>query len=148
MTDISAAIGLIELQRYDNDTQLKRKQIFDWYDQAFSKDDRFQIPMHVTDAKTGCYHLYPLRIKGITEQQRDAIMKEIFDCDVSVNVHFIPVPAMTFYKNLGYDLKNYPVTYDNFSREISLPVFYDLSSEQAQTVISAVINSVNKILAN
>lgn len=148
MTDISAAIGLIELQRYDNDTQLKRKQIFNWYDQAFSKDDRFQIPTHNTDSKTGCYHLYPLRIKGITEPQRDAIMKEIFDCDVSVNVHFIPVPAMTFYKNLGYDLKNYPVTYDNFSREISLPVFYDLSSEQAQTVIMAVINSVNKILGN
>lgn len=148
MTDISAAIGLIELERYDNDTQIKRKQIFDWYNQAFSKDDRFQIPLHVTKNKIGCYHLYPLRIKGITEQQRDAIMKEIFDCDVSVNVHFIPVPAMTFYKNLGYDLKNYPVTYDNFSREISLPVFYDLTSEQAQTVINAVVNSVNKVLCN
>ena len=91
---------------------------------------RFQVPVYHTDSKTGCYHLYPLRIKGITEQQRDAIMKEIFDCDVSVNVHFIPVPAMTFYKNLGYDLKNYPVTYDNFSREISLPVFYNLTDEQ------------------
>lgn len=148
MTDISAAIGLIELERYDNDTQIKRKQIFDWYNQAFSKDNRFQIPTHFTNTKTGCYHLYPLRIKGITEVQRDAIMQEIFDCDVSVNVHFIPVPAMTFYKKLGYDLKNYPVTYDNFSREISLPIFYDLSLVQSQTVINAVINSVNKILKN
>ncbi len=146
MTDLSAAIGLIELERYDNDTQLKRKQIFDWYNNAFSKDSRFQIPIHITDTKNGCYHLYPLRIKGITEVQRDAIMKEIFDCDVSVNVHFIPVPSTSFYKNLGYDIQNYPITYDNFSREISLPVFYDLSSEQTQTVINAVINSVNKIL--
>lgn len=146
MTDMSAAIGLVELERYDNDTQIKRKHIFDTYQAAFSKDDRFQVPVYQTDSKTGCYHLYPLRIKGITEQQRDAIMKEIFDCDVSVNVHFIPVPAMTFYKNLGYDLKNYPVTYDNFSREISLPVFYNLTDEQTQTVINAVINSVNKIL--
>ncbi len=146
MTDMSAAIGLVELERYDNDTQLKRKLIFDTYQAAFLKDDRFQVPLYHTDSKTGCYHLYPLRIKGITEQQRDAIMKEIFDCDVSVNVHFIPVPAMTFYKNLGYDLKNYPVTYDNFSREISLPVFYNLTDEQTQTVINAVINSVNKIL--
>ena len=146
MTDMSAAIGLVELERYDNDTQLKRKLIFDTYQAAFLKDDRFQVPVYHTDSKTGCYHLYPLRIKGITEQQRDAIMKEIFDCDVSVNVHFIPVPAMTFYKNLGYDLKNYPVTYDNFSREISLPVFYNLTDEQTQTVINAVINSVNKIL--
>jgi dTDP-4-amino-4,6-dideoxygalactose transaminase len=146
MTDMSAAIGLVELERYDNDTQLKRKQIFDTYQAAFLKDNRFQVPVYYTDSKTGCYHLYPLRIKGIAEQQRDAIMKEIFDCDVSVNVHFIPVPAMTFYKNLGYDLKNYPVTYDNFSREISLPVFYNLTEEQTQTVINAVINSVNKVL--
>jgi dTDP-4-amino-4,6-dideoxygalactose transaminase len=137
---------LVELERYDNDTQLKRKIIFDTYQAAFLKDNRFQVPVYHTDSKTGCYHLYPLRIKGITEQQRDAIMKEIFDCDVSVNVHFIPVPGMTFYKNMGYDLKNYPVTYDNFSREISLPVFYNLTDEQTQTVINAVFNSVNKIL--
>ena len=146
MTDMAAAIGLVELERYDNDTQLKRKHIFDTYQTAFSKDNRFQLPVYHTDSKVGCYHLYPLRIKGITEQQRDAVMKEIFDCDVSVNVHFIPVPAMTFYKNLGYDLKNYPVTYDNFSREISLPVFYNLTEEQTQTVINAVISSVNKII--
>ena len=146
MTDMSAAIGLVELERYDNDTQLKRKKIFDTYQAAFSKDSRFQVPVYHTDSKVGCYHLYPLRIKGITEPQRDAIMKEIFDCDVSVNVHFIPVPAMTFYKNLGYDLKNYPVTYDNFSREISLPVFYNLTDEQIQIVIKSVIDSVNKTI--
>ncbi len=146
MTDLAAAIGLVELERYDNDTQLKRKQIFEAYDLALSADNRLQIPTHITPIKNGCYHLYPLRIKGITEQQRDAIMKEIFDCDVSVNVHFIPVPNTTFYKNLGYDMANYPVTYDNFSREISLPVYYDLTMEQVQIVISAVINSVNKVL--
>lgn len=146
MTDLSAAIGLIELERYDNDTQIKRKEIFETYDKAFSNDSRFQIPMHVTDIKNGCYHLYPLRINNITEQQRDAIMKEIFDCDVSVNVHFMPVPSTTYYKNLGYDMKNYPVTYDNFSREISLPIYYNLSPENRQTVIQAVIQSVDKVL--
>ena len=66
MTDISAAIGLIELERYDNDTQIKRKHIFDTYQEAFLKDERFQVPVYHTDSKTGCYHLYPLRIKGIT----------------------------------------------------------------------------------
>lgn len=146
MTDLSAAIGLIELERYDNDTQLKRKQIFEAYDLAFTKDNRFQVPTHVTPIKNGCYHLYPLRINEINEQQRDAIMKEIFDCDVSVNVHFMPVPSTTFYKKLGYDMVNYPITYDNFSREISLPVYYNLTMEQVQIVINAVINSVNKVL--
>ena len=146
MTDISAAIGLVELERYDNDTLIKRKSIIYNYQKAFEMDDRFELPLIETENKTSCYHLYPLRIKGITEQQRDLIIQEIFNADVSVNVHFIPVPATSFYKSLGYDLLNYPVTYNNFSREISLPVFYDLSPEQQNTVINAVKNAVNTIL--
>ena len=146
MTDISAAIGLVELERYDNDTLIKRKSIIYNYQKAFEMDDRFELPLIETKNKTSCYHLYPLRIKGITEQQRDLIIQEIFNADVSVNVHFIPVPATSFYKSMGYDLLNYPVTYDNFSREISLPVFYDLSPEQQNTVINTVKNAVNSIL--
>lgn len=146
MTDISAAIGLVELERYDNDTLIKRKSIVYNYQKAFEMDDRFELPLIETKNKTSCYHLYPLRIKGITEQQRDLIIQEIFNADVSVNVHFIPVPATSFYKSLGYDLLNYPVTYNNFSREISLPVFYDLSPEQQNTVINAVKNAINTIL--
>ena len=146
MTDISAAIGLVELERYDNDTLIKRKSIIYNYQKAFEMDDRFELPLIETKNKTSCYHLYPLRIKGITEQQRDLIIQEIFNADVSVNVHFIPVPATSFYKSMGYDLLNYPVTYNNFSREISLPVFYDLTIEQQNTVINAVKNAVNTIL--
>ena len=146
MTDISAAIGLVELERYDNDTLIKRKSIVYNYQKAFEMDDRFELPLIETKNKTSCYHLYPLRIKGINEQQRDLIIQEIFNADVSVNVHFIPVPATSFYKSLGYDLLNYPFTYNNFSREISLPVFYDLSPEQQNTVINAVKNAVNTIL--
>ncbi|MBS1637636.1 MAG: DegT/DnrJ/EryC1/StrS aminotransferase family protein [Bacteroidetes bacterium] len=145
MTDIAAAIGLVELERYDSDTQQRRRVIFERYTAALSKDERFQLPVYKTKDKTGCYHLYPLRIKGITEAQRDAIMQEIFDQDVSVNVHFIPVPAMSFYKNMGYNVHNYPVTYDNFSREISLPVYYDLTDEQVDTVVKAVMHAVNKV---
>lgn len=146
MTDISAAIGLVELERYDNDTLIKRKSIIYNYQKAFEMDDRFELPLIETKNKKSCYHLYPLRIKGISEQQRDLIIQEIFNADVSVNVHFIPVPATSFYKSLGYDLINYPITYDNFSREISLPVFYDLSPEQQNTVINAVKNAVNSVL--
>jgi dTDP-4-amino-4,6-dideoxygalactose transaminase len=146
MTDIAAAIGLVELERYDRETLKVRQHIFEQYDAAFSKYDWAQLPEHKTNDKISCYHLYPLRIKGITEEQRDAIIKNIFDCDVSVNVHFIPVPMMSFYKNLGYDIKNYLVTYDNYSREISLPVYYDLNDEQVKTVIDAVIKSVTKCL--
>lgn len=147
MTDLSAAIGLIELERYDHDTLKRRKQIFDLYTQAFSKHDNIQLPVYETKDKIGCYHLYPLRIKGITEEQRDKVMQLIFDQDVSVNVHFIPVPAMSFYKNMGYQVKDYPVTYDNFSREISLPVYYDLRDEQVQMVITAVLKAIQQVCA-
>lgn len=146
MTDIMAAIGLVELERYDADTLKVREHIFEQYDAAFSKYEWAEIPEYKSANKTSCYHLYPLRIKGITEAERDAIIKEIFDHDVSVNVHFIPVPMMSFYKKMGYDIKNYPVTFDNYSREISLPVYYDLNDTLVQTVINGVIQSVEKVL--
>lgn len=147
MTDIAAAIGLIEIERYDNDTLVRRKKIVDLYNSILSKDPRFVLPLHNTSSKTSCYHLYPLRIKNITESQRDAIIQEIFNHDVSVNVHFIPVPAMSFYKGLGYNLDHYPQAKDNYSREITLPLYYDLSDDNVKTVCKAVIDSLNKVNA-
>jgi dTDP-4-amino-4,6-dideoxygalactose transaminase len=144
MTDISAAIGLVELARYDNDTLPKRKHIADTYSKLLGNDKRFELPVFETNEKRSCFHLYPLRIRNITEPQRDAIMQEIFNANVSVNVHFIPVPGMSFYKNMGYNLADYKVTCDNFSREISLPVFYDLTDEQIRTVVRAVIAALDK----
>jgi dTDP-4-amino-4,6-dideoxygalactose transaminase len=145
MTDLTAAIGLIELERYENDTLLKRKHIVETYNSLLDKDARFQLPIFETAFKKSCFHLYPLRIKGITEIQRDAIMQEIFNADVSVNVHFIPVPGMSFYKKLGYELNTYKTTVDNFSREITLPVFYDLRDDQILTVVNAVLAAVDKV---
>ncbi len=146
MTDIAAAIGLIELKRYDNDTLVRRREIFDRYSNALKSNERFKLPVYQTNEKTGCYHLYPLRINNINEEQRDLIIKEIFDQDVSVNVHFIPVPCMSYYKGLGYSIQNYPQTYKNFSCEISLPVYYDLDNNKVDTVIKAVLHAVNKVL--
>lgn len=146
MTDIVAAIGLVELERYDSDTLERRKIIFSTYTDLLSKYDWAQLPAYKTGHRETSYHLFPLRIKGVTEVMRDDIIREIFEQNVSVNVHFIPVPMMSFYKSLGYDIKNYPVTYDNYSREITLPVFYDLTQEQVQTVVDAVANAVKKTL--
>jgi dTDP-4-amino-4,6-dideoxygalactose transaminase len=146
MTDLSAAIGLVEIERYDNDTLVKRKHIVDSYTSLLSNNSVFELPVFVTPSKTSSFHLYPLRIKNITEEQRDAIIQKIFDEDVSVNVHFLPLPGMTFYKNLGYNLMDYKTTYDNYSREISLPIFHDLTDEQIKTVVNAVIKSVNAVV--
>ena len=148
MTDIMAAIGLIELRRYESEILPKRKAIFEQYESELKKYTWAELPIYSTAEKLSSYHLYPLRIKGITEVERDKIMQLIFDQDVSVNVHFIPVPMMSYYKNKGYDILNYPVTYYNFSREISLPVFEDLSEAMVSEVLAAVVNAVETVISN
>lgn len=146
MTDLQAAIGLIELTRYKNDTLKKRKEICDLYSKLLLNCNWAELPLFKTDYSESSYHLFPLRIKGINEKQRDEIIQEIFNKDVSVNVHFQPLPLLTYYKNLGYRIENYPAAYNNYSREISLPVYYDLTDEQVKTVANAVITSVDLIL--
>ena len=147
MTDIQAAIGLVELGRYQENLD-RRKAIFAQYDQAFSAHNWAQMPTYQNDQKISSYHLYQLRIHDCSEAQRDAIIQAIFDHDVAVNVHFQPLPLLTAYKNLGYQIADYPNALDNYSREISLPVYYDLTDAQVQTVIAAVCGSVEKILGS
>jgi dTDP-4-amino-4,6-dideoxygalactose transaminase len=148
MTDIAAAMGLVELNRYDSLILKERKRIFKQYDILFSNQKWAELPKSQTTDKTGSFHLYTLRIKGITEEQRDAIIDVVFSQNVSVNVHFIPVPMLSFYKNNGYNMSEYPVAYDNYSREISLPVYFDLSPDLVDLVAAAVIKAVDKVLNN
>ncbi|MEG1555597.1 MAG: DegT/DnrJ/EryC1/StrS family aminotransferase [Bacteroidales bacterium] len=141
MTDVLAAIGLVEVERYDSEMINHRKKIFEAYSEAFSQYDFFQIPLFQNQEKRSSFHVYPLRIKNITEKQRDDIMQEIFNREVSVNVHFIPLPMLSYYKKKGYRITDYPVSYDNFSREISLPVYFDLTLEDVKKVVDSVIHA-------
>ena len=147
MTDIMASIGLVELKRYEADMLKKRKYIFSKYSKKLSEYKWAEIPISETENKKSSYHVYPLRIKNISEAERDKIMEKIFAKKVSVNVHFQPIPMFSFYKKLGYDINNYPVAFDNYSREISLPVYYNLTDENIEQVLNAVITSV-EIKAN
>lgn len=140
MPDVLAAMGLVELDRYEEILN-RRQQIFDRYSEAFSRYSCFEIPKYINKNKTSSFHVYLLRIKDITESERDEIMQKIFEQEVSVNVHFIPLPMLTAYKSRGYDISQYPITYQNYSREISLPVYYTLTDEQVETVIEAVLKS-------
>ena len=146
MTDIAAAMGLVELERYDKDMLVRRKEIFDAYSNAFSKYSWAQLPVYETKEKLSSYHVYLLRIKEISEHHRDEVIQKIYEKGVAVNVHFIPLPMMTWYKNNGYSIDDYPVSYDNFARVISLPVYYDLTDEQVGKVADAVIESVEEVL--
>jgi len=146
MTDLQAAIGLVELERYQENLD-RRKEIFEQYDAAFSSEKWALTPVHSTDTKTTSFHLYQLRIKGATEVQRDAIMQGIFDQDVSVNVHFLPLPTLTAYKKRGYKIEDYPETWNKYQNEISLPVYYTLTDDQVKKVVAAVKSSVEKVMA-
>jgi dTDP-4-amino-4,6-dideoxygalactose transaminase len=146
MTDLQAAIGLVELDRYQENLD-RRKEIFAAYDQAFTAENWAITPIYVSDTKVSSYHLYQLRIDGASEQQRDAIMQEIFDQDVSVNVHFLPLPTLTAYKKRGYDINDYPETWNKYHNEISLPVYYALTDEQVQTVVDAVKKAVGAVMS-
>lgn len=142
MTDISAAMGLVEIQRYEEDMLVKRKHIFDRYAQELSKYPWAIIPTYETADKTSSYHVFMLRIKGATEVRRDQVIAGIFKREVSVNVHFIPVPMMSFYTNLGYSIGDAPNAFINYASEISLPVYYDLTDDQIDTVVAAVAEAV------
>lgn len=146
MTDIQASIGLVELARYESEALPKRKQIFDRYSMSLSQYDWAEIPSYETNDKTSSYHVYQLRIKNVSEQQRDAIIQAIFDREVSVNVHFQPLPLLTAYKSQGYKMEDYPHAFDNYQREISLPVYFNLTNEEVDTVVKAVIESVESVL--
>lgn len=147
MMDIQAAIGLVELERYGNDTLIRRREIFDKYTEVLSNCGWAETPVYSTEDKESCYHVYMLRING-TEQQRDRIIEEITKRKVAVNVHFQPVPGFSFYKGLGYNVHDYPKAYENYAREISLPVYYALTNEQVETVLKAVIDSAELVLNN
>jgi len=146
MTDIQAAIGLVELAKYDKQTLVKRQAIFDYYTKAFSKHEWAEVPEHSSKHRTSSCHIYPLRIRGVEEMQRDMIIERIFSKEVAVNVHFQLVPMMSFYKGLGYNPESYPVAFDNYTREITLPVYTDLSESDMDKVIAAVVASVREEL--
>lgn len=137
MADINAAIGLAQMRQYP-ELLSARKRIFNTYNLAFMELPWAIIPPSIKEGKESSYHLYALRIKDINERQRDAIINEISNKNVCVNVHFIPLPMLTLFKNKGYDIKNHPHSYKNYSCEISLPLYPQLTEDEVSFVIKTV----------
>lgn len=145
MADVNAAIGLAQIRQYP--VLLKeRKRIFNSYNKAFEKHNWAILPPSIVNEKESSYHLYALRLKDVTEQQRDEIIDEIAKKEVAVNVHFIPMPMLTFFKDQGYDINNYPQSYKNYSQEISLPIYPQLTNEEIEFVIRTVIEAFEKVV--
>lgn len=133
MTDIMAAIGLKQLERYPG-LLARRKEIIEKYDAAF-KPLGVQALDHYNEEHTSSGHLYITRIPGITEEQRQEIIVKMAEAGVACNVHYKPLPMMTAYKNLGWDIKDFPHAYDYYHNLITLPLHTKLSDEDVDYVI-------------
>jgi dTDP-4-amino-4,6-dideoxygalactose transaminase len=148
MPDVCAAIGLAQIRKYDSLLIKERERVARAYHAFFSKYIQFELPPLEDENRKSCFHLYALRLNSCTEEQRDLIIEEITQKGVAVNVHFIPMPMLTVFKNLGYKIEDYPVAYDNYSREISLPIYPQLTKEQVEYICEAVITSYKKVVLN
>ena len=133
MTDVTAAIGLKQLERYPN-MLVRRRQIVSKFDAAL-KPLGVDVLDHYNDRHESSGHLYLTRIPGITAQQRNDIIIKMAERDIACNVHYKPLPMHTAYKNLGFDIANYPNAYAHFVNEITLPLHTNLTDEQVQYVI-------------
>lgn len=146
MPDICAAIGLAQLKKYSGVLLPERKRVFDHYQAFFSGKSWAVTPPANDGQRSSSYHLYAIRIKGATESQRDAIIQQLAEAGIAANVHFIPLPMLSLFKEKGYDIKNYPVAYANYANEISLPIYPQLTNEQCSYIEEQLNKAVNTIM--
>lgn len=144
MTDLQAAIGLVELERYE-ESLARRKQIFSMYSDFLKEQSWAILPAYISSTKESSYHLFQLRINNCSEEKRDAIIQEVMENGVAVNVHFQPLPLLTAYKKRGYVIKDFPNAYQAYANEISLPVYYNLTDDQVKTVVDTLVKAVKKV---
>ena len=133
MTDVHAGIGLAQLSRYDEILK-RRKEIITKYDNAF-RPLGVQTLNHYTENHESSGHLYITRVPNITLEQRQEIIIKMAEAGIACNVHYKPLPMMTAYINLGFDIKNYPNSYEQFKNEITLPLHTCLTDEDVEYVI-------------
>ena len=145
MADINAAIGLAQIRQYDK-LLAERKRIFRTYNEILSAYDWAILPPSDINLRHSSCHVFALRVKGITEQQRDDIITEISRHEVAVNVHFVPLPMLTYYKSLGYDINDFPRAYQNYAHEISLPVYPQLDDEKVRIVANTLIEAYQTVV--
>lgn len=134
MTDIMASIGLAQFERYP-DLLRRRKEIIEIYNNGL-KDCNVEVLEHYIDNSKSSGHLYLVRILGKDEEYRNNLIKKLADVGIPTNVHYKPLPMMTAYKNMGFDIKDFPNSYDMYKNEITLPLHTLLTNEQVEYIIS------------
>jgi dTDP-4-amino-4,6-dideoxygalactose transaminase len=143
MTDVAAGIGLAQMKRYEG-ILARRRQIIEKYDKAF-KGKGITVLEHYTNEYSSSGHLYITRVDGIDESKRNDIITEMAKRDIACNVHYKPLPMHTAYKNLGFDIKDYPSSYEHYKNVITLPLHTCLSDEQVEYVIANYLQIIGEI---
>lgn len=133
MTDVTAGIGLAQMKRYPG-LLARRKEIISRYDAAF-KPLEIKVLDHYEDNYQSSGHLYITRVPGITLEQRQEIIVKMVEAGIACNVHYKPLPMMTAYKKLGFDIKDYPNAYKMFVNEVTLPLHTKLTDGDVEYVI-------------
>ena len=136
MTDIQASIGLEQLKRYPEMLE-RRREIIAKYDAAFAGKN-ISLLAHSSKDHCSSGHLYFIRPAGVTEEQRNEIIVKLAERGIASNVHYKPLPLLTAYKNLGFDIKDYPNAHDYYKNEITLPLYSRLTNEQVDYIIEGV----------
>lgn len=144
LPDIGAAIGLAQIRKYASTLLPDRKRMFARYQAAFERYDWAIRPVESDGERESSCHLYLLRIAGADEARRDRIIEAIAAREVGVNVHYIPMPMLTLFRERGYVMSDYPVTYSLYQNEITLPLYNGLSDDKIDEVISAVVAAVEE----
>lgn len=144
MTDIAAAMGLAQMKRYAG-MLARRQEIIGRYDAAL-KPLGVEVLPHYTAEKQSTGHLYITRVPGITPEQRNEIIIKMAERGVSCNVHYKPLPMHTAYKNLGFDIADYPNAYARFANEITLPLHTCLTDEQVAYVIETYVDILKEYM--
>lgn len=135
MTDVQAAIGLVQLDRYPEMLR-RRKEIIERYDAALKPLGVEPLSHYVAGCKSSG-HLYICRIPGVTPEQRNDIITAMAERGVACNVHYKPLPMYTAYKRLGFDIVDYPNAYAHFANELTLPLHTSLSDEELEYVVAS-----------
>lgn len=146
MTDVVAAIGLMQFERYPNLLK-RRREIIEKYDAALNPIG-VETLNHYADEWESSGHLYLTRIPGITAEQRNEIITKMAERGVACNVHYKPLPMHTAYKNMGFDIQDYPNAYDHFANEITLPLHTCLTDEDVEYVAREYADVLREYLHN
>jgi len=146
MPDICAAIGVAQLREYGDHLLPERKRIARRYCKGLERFPWAKLPTLQSSAAGSSYHIFPLGIQGITESMRDKMIVLIQGMGVSVNVHFIPLPMFTLFREKGYSIDDYPVSYAKFSTEISLPIYPQLTDAEVDYILLAVEQAYEEVI--